>query len=174
MEYIMRYGNLFFNDALSVSIKSTLTGSGKKILDVNGGVVMRTDILDLKAPAGERGNVHYRQYVMLDGDGKECAVARPDYAQGEDPAVAGWPLCRMLKVDHAQLTIGGKEYLLTMRNSQNYSLSEKTGKIIVQIMHRGLCGGWTIDAADIFLPEIICGIFIFCRYIEQENEFLSV
>ena len=42
---------------------------------------------------------------------------------------------------------------------------------VMQIFHRGIVGGWNIEAMDNFAPEIICGIFVFCKYIEQENEF---
>lgn len=174
MEYIMKSGNLFLNDTLLVRIKSTFAGSEKKIFAADGELLMLTDICNLKAPLNERGNIRYRQYAMLDRNGKECVVAKPDYAESDDPAVVGWPICRMPRVDHAQICIGKKEYLLSMQNSQNYFLSEKQGKTVVQITHRGLCGGWDIDAADDFAPEIICAIFVFCRYIEQENEFLVV
>ncbi len=170
----MKSGNLFLDDTMSVRIKSTFVGSEKKIFAANGELLIRTGIYHLEAPPNEKDNVRYRQYVMLDGIGKECAIAKPDYAEGDDPAVVGWPICRMPRVDHAQLFIGRKEYLLTMKNSQTYFLSEKNGKVVVQILHRGLCGGWDIDAADDFVPEIICGIFVFCRYIEQENEFTVV
>lgn len=174
MKYIMKSGNLFLDDTMSVRIKSTFVGPEKKIFAANGELLIRTSIYHLEAPPNEKDNVRYRQYVMLDGIGKECAIAKPDYAEGDDPAVVGWPICRMPRVDHAQLFIGRKEYLLTMKNSQTYFLSEKNGKVVVQILHRGLCGGWDIDAADDFVPEIICGIFVFCRYIEQENEFTVV
>lgn len=174
MEYMMKSGNLFLNDTISVRIKSTFVSSEKKIFAANGELLMRTDICNLEASPNEKGNIRYRQYVMLDGSGKKRAIAKPDYAKEDDPSVAGWPICRMPKVDHAQLFIDRKEFLLTMKNSQNYFLSEKKGKIVVQIMHRGLYGGWDIDTAADFAPEILCGIFVFCRYIEQENEFLVV
>ncbi len=47
--------------------------------------------------------------------------------------------------------VRNREYLLT--DNEN------------QLVGSAICG---------FVPEIICGIFIFCRYIEQENEFLVV
>lgn len=174
MEYTMKSGNLFLNNTLSARIKSTFASSGKKILAANGRLLMRTELCTLEAPLSERGNICCRKYVMLDRNGKECAAAKPAYAKGEDPDASGWPVCRMPRVDHARLFIGGEEYLLSMRNSQNYFLSEKSGKIVVRIMHKGLCGGWTIAAADIFAPETVCGIFVFCRYMELENEFLVV
>lgn len=170
----MKSGNLFLNDTLSVQLKSTFADPEKKIFATNGRLLMRTDICSMEAPPTEKRNIRYRQYVMLDGNGKECAVAKPDYAEGDEPAVFGWRICRMPRVDHARLFIGRKEYLLSMRNSQNYFLCKKHGKIVIRIVHRGLCGGWNINAADDFAPEIICGIFVFCRYVEQGNQFLVV
>jgi len=61
-----------------------------------------------------------------------------------------------------------------MHNSQNYSMKDRSGYVILQIMHRGLMGGWLFHDDHGFAPEVLCGIFAFCRYIEQENEFLIV
>lgn len=61
-----------------------------------------------------------------------------------------------------------------MHNSQNYSLINNANSEVLRIMHKGISGGWIVEDTCGFLPEIICGIFIFCRYIEQENEFLIV
>lgn len=174
MKYIMKAGTLYFNDITSARIKGTFTGPEKKIYSDNGTMAMHTDIVNLDVPSNERGNVRYRQYILFDVNGNKHAVARPDYAEGDDPTVVGWPICRMPRVDHAKIVLDGKEYLLVMQNDQNYSLSEKSGKIVVQIFHRGLGGGWNIEATDDFVPETICGIFVFCKYIEQENEFLVV
>lgn len=66
------------------------------------------------------------------------------------------------------------EYLLVMQNDQNYLLSDKYSKAVIQIFHRRLVGGWDIEVMNDFAPEIICGIFVFCRYVEQENEFSIV
>lgn len=66
------------------------------------------------------------------------------------------------------------EYVLTMHNSQNYSLMDTNDLEVLCIMHKGIAGGWMVESNCGFAPEIICGIFTFCRYIEQENEFLIV
>ena len=100
--------------------------------------------------------------------------ARPGYAEGDDPGVVGWPICRMPRVDHANIVVNGEEYLLTMHNSQNYSLLNTRNSEVLRIMHKGIAGGWIVEDICGLVPEIICGIFIFCRYIEQENEFLIV
>ena len=67
-----------------------------------------------------------------------------------------------------------QEYDLTMHNAQNYSMKDQAGYVILQIMHRGLMGGWLLHDDHGFAPEVLCGIFTFCIYIEQENEFLVV
>lgn len=174
MRYIMRAGTLYSQDNGLVHIKGDLISAEKKIFSAEGTLLLRTDIRNLDTSSEKKGDVRFRQYRLLDAGGKECAVARPDYAEEEDPAVTGWPLCRMPKVDHARMIMGGKEYRLNMRNSQNYCLEKSTGEKVVQIFHRGLTGGWDLEAADEIAPEVICGIFVFCRYIEQENEFLIV
>lgn len=69
-------------------------------------------------------------------------------------------------MQNANIVVNGEEYLLTMHNSQNYSLINAHNSEVLRIMHKGIAGGWAV--------EDICGIFIFCRYIEQENEFLVV
>ena len=64
--------------------------------------------------------------------------------------------------------------ILEMHNCQNYSLKNCRGEVILQVMHRGICGGWNLVTNYDFVPEVICGLFLFCRYIEQENELLII
>ena len=80
----------------------------------------------------------------------------------------------MANLQNANIVVNGEEYLLTMHNSQNYSLINAHNSEVLRIMHKGIAGGWAVEDICGFVPEIICGIFIFCRYIEQENEFLVV
>ena len=173
MKYIMKAGTLYFNNIVSARIEGSFTGSEKKIYSANGSLIMHTDVANLEVPPNETVNVCYRQYILFDSSGNKCAVANPDYAKGDAPTVA-WPLCRMPRVDHAKIVYDKNEYLLVMQNNQNYLLSDKSGKSVMQIFHRGTVGGWNIEAMDDFAPEIICGIFVFCKYIEKENEFLVV
>lgn len=173
MKYIMKAGTLYFNNIVSARIEGSFTGSEKKIYSANGSLIMHTDVANLEVPPNETVNVCYRQYILFDSSGNKCAVANPDYAKGDAPTVV-WPLCRMPRVDHAKVVFDKNEYLLVMQNNQNYLLSDKSGKSVMQIFHRGIAGGWNIEAMDDFAPEIICGIFVFCKYIEQENEFSIV
>ena len=126
MKYIMKAGTLYFNDIMSARIKGSFIGSEKKIYSANGSMLMHTDIANLEVPPNEAGNVRYRQYILFDGSGNKCAVANPDYAEGDDPTVVGWPLCRMPRVDHAKVVFDKNEYLLLMQNNQNYLLKLPT------------------------------------------------
>lgn len=111
---------------------------------------------------------------MTDSESVVLMEAHPAYAKEDDPDVVGWSICRVPKVDHADILICGTKYLLTMHNSQNYSLKDEQENTKLQIMHCGIAGGWTMDANECFSPEILGGLFIFCRYMEQENEFIVV
>ncbi|MCR5089383.1 MAG: hypothetical protein K6C08_07735 [Oscillospiraceae bacterium] len=61
-----------------------------------------------------------------------------------------------------------------MYTGRRYDLQDRDGNSILRIVHRGISGGWNLETQYIFPAEIICGIFVFCRYIEYENEFLTV
>jgi len=174
MKYTMKAGVLYQDEKILVRLKSSFNGPEKNVILADGTLILRTDIRDLDVPAEKSGDVRFRRYIIFDENGKECAVAKPDYAEGDDPEIVGWPICRMPKIDHAQFLYHNDEYMLTMQNSQNYSLTDRSGKTDVQIFHRGLIGGWNIIADNKFTPEMICGIFAFCRYMERENEFLTV
>ena len=86
----------------------------------------------------------------------------------------GWPVCRMPRVDHADLQFDGADYQLRMDNEQNYSLADAQGRTCVQIMHRGMVGGWKVWTWRSMPAAFLCGLFVFCRYLEKENEFIVV
>lgn len=175
MNYIMKSSCLYseqYGETLA-KIKSTFSGPLKRILLSETNTEYHTDIRKLDAPAQRSGDVRFREY-FFGNPGNTMMTGQPGYAEGEDPLPAGWPVCRLPRVDHAQIRIGGNEYHLTMHNSQNYTLQDENGYVILRIIHRGLIGGWLFHDYHGFAPEILCGLFAFCRYIEQENEFLIV
>ena len=61
-----------------------------------------------------------------------------------------------------------------MENVQNYVLTDAQGRCAVRIIHRGMSGGWKLDVSQPLSPSLLCGLFIFCRYLEKENEFVVV
>lgn len=113
------------------------------------------------------------EYRLLDCSGNPVIRAFPHYAPEDDPSIKGWPLNRLPRINTLQFEMNG-HYVLTMLNSSNYSLCREDGSEVMRIIHRGLIGGWNIEEWSDFSPEIICGLFVFCRYLEHENEFETV
>lgn len=175
MRYVLRDRVLSFEGGKSLlKIKSLFSTSQKRILFMNDELAAKTIIRSKECETANSSDVRAHAYVMLDAQGMEMAVGSPDYAEGEDPIVAGWPICRMPRVDHASIDLGEKICLLKMLNNRNYQLLDDKGQIVVQIVHKGLIGGWDIDASDCLSPTFLCALFAFCRYIEKENELLVV
>ncbi len=176
MQYTIKAGDLYKSDSQTAlaKIKSALIGPQRQIFSIAGKLRLTADARYLDESKASSGDVRNREYILSDNGNRPIASARPGYADGDDPDVVGWPICRMPRVDHANIVVNGEEYLLTMHNSQNYSLINTHNSEILRIMHKGIAGGWAVEDICGFAPEIICGIFIFCRYIEQENEFLIV
>lgn len=176
MRYIMKSGILSIPEGAKklAQIKSTF-GGAKKYISLYGSTTQyhaNIDIMD--TPSEKSGDVRYRIYTLKNECNEVLMEAHPGYAKDDDPAVLGWPICRAPKVDHADVLIANSAYLLVMHNSQNYSLRNKDGSTVLQIIHKGISGGWTIKTVETFNALVLCGLFIFCRYIEQENEFIVV
>lgn len=175
MKYVMMSGILYREpNCVIAKLKSVFVGSEKRVYRKDGSLALKTIIRELDAPDAKWTDVRFRNYVMLDTTDKEIAVARPNYAEGDDPSVVGWPICRMPRVDRADLEVQGNKYTLTMQNNKNHVLKNVDGQIIVQIIRRRLTGGWNIDVSERIAPELLCGLIAFCMYMEQENEFLCV
>ena len=116
------------------------------------------------------GDVRFHRYAALDAAGREIAAAVPDYAPAEEPESAGWPLSRMPRADRARMMWRGQAYSLTMRSPCRYLLLDGFGQEAACIARRGLAGTWQIDARDVFPPALLCAVFVFCRWLEKENE----
>jgi hypothetical protein len=176
MRYIIKSGILSSekNGEVYAKMNGTFWGAEKTIYLPNMEEIYHINIKCRKPVVNQINDVRFKTYTLTDTHGTVIMEARPNYANGDDPDMVGWPICRAPRVDHAEILSRGKPYMLIMHNNQNYSLISKSGDTILQIMHRGLSGGWTIDATARFSPEEICGIFTFCRYMEQENEFIVV
>ncbi len=166
MKYAMKGGALYRGEALTARIRGTASGPEKSIFSPDGQLLLRTT-LRISDSSGE--DARLRQYVLLDADGREAALGTPDYIKDGQSADRGLPAA-----DRAWVAIGEEKYRLTMKNSQNYLLESQAGEAVVQVLHRGLAGGWDIDADDELGPGILCGIFVFCRYLEQENGLLDI
>ena len=128
-----------------------------------------------EVPTGERiCDVCSRQYLLKNSDGEILLSGVPKYADENGPFIVWKFGYRMPRVKSAELMFQDRIGLLQMINSQNYRLTDSSGKVILTLSRRGFSRCWNLDAAEEFCPEFLCGIFIFCRYMEQENELLIV
>ncbi len=168
MKYILKSSVLYREDTPVARIGRKFSTAERDICSPDGTQMMRTRIVD---SAENTGDVRSRRYILEDLRDHMVIEAVPGYAEDEDPKVYGWPLSHMPRTDHTDLKIKDQPYRLVMLNSQNYVLYGDDGKAAVQIVHRGISGGWNIEADRLFSPALLCGLFVFCRYIESENEF---
>ncbi len=176
MRYMIKTGVLSVPESgrILARIRGSFWGGGRTIALEEGGPIYETAVDTADAPQMRSGDVRFRSYILKNSAGLVLMQAHPGYAGDEDPDVAGWPLCRMPRVDHAQVQLQGTQYLLVMHNSQSYALCREGGAEVLRILHRGLPGGWLLETAQEFPAQVLCALFLFCRCIERENEFVTV
>ena len=176
MRYTLKSGVLYESNSVNIlaKIKSSVIGSEKKIYSAVDKLMLKASIHYLNKSTTNNSDISNREYLLIDCENVIVCTAYPQYAEDEDPTVMGWPICRLPRVNHASINLNEEKYVLTMQNNQNYVLTDINNFEILRVMHNGIGGGWTLDDSYGFSHEILCGIFIFCRYIEQENEFLIV
>lgn len=176
MKYTLRTGSLYQESSAEplARIKCSTPGPNKKIYLQGDTVVLQADIVIQNGVNVQQGNVQNRRYELTNQDGQKISEARPGYADGENPDQMGWPICRLPKVDHAQLFIHERTLLLIMHSDKEYSIHDEGGVCILTIAHKGISGGWMIQDNFGFTPDVLCGLFAFCRYLEKENEFIVV
>ncbi len=176
MFYILKSGFLYEEStgAKVAQIKNNLCDSKKNIFLLDESNMFQTDVIVKDDTDKKQGDVRTKSYLLNNMKNDILIKAEPQYAETDNPDLVGWPISHLPKVDHATVKIGNISYELVMHNSQNYALVDENKDIVMQIMHQGIMGGWKLDSKEEFSPEMLCGLFVFCRYIEQENEFMVV
>ena len=176
MKYILKSGLLMNEkeEKILAQIKPILIGWNKEIFSTDGTMLLNTTVETDVSLARINGDVRSRKYIMYDNAGKELAFAHPYYDDRNNPDIKGWPACYIPKVNLAKIQYMDMEYILTRHDNTYYTFITKENKIAITIKHRGINGGWTIEANDKLTPQIICGFFIFCKYLERENEFILI
>lgn len=173
MNYCMKSGVLYSAEDHTVKarIKSAFSNPDSLIsLPGSEGTYKATVFSSL--PQSE--DVRNYTYVMTDPLDHTLLKASPDYAPGALDTAAPAPLHRIPRVDHAAVSMNGESFELKMHDSTHYSLQNALAHPVMELNHRGVTGGWNITAENTLSPAILCGLYIFCRYIEQENEFYVV
>ena len=102
MKYTIKAGVLYKNESqLALArIKSALIGPQRKIFSIAGELLSTADVRYLDESKASSGDVRNREYILTNNGNQLVCSARPGYADGDDPNVVGWPICRMPSVDH--------------------------------------------------------------------------
>lgn len=176
MRYVVRANALYavHTEQLLAKARRAFLGSENVITLPDDTPALTTSILSADMPGVQRGDVRFHRYVMLDGQQAAVAEGFPNYAQEDDPDVNGWPLCRLPRANHVRIRMEGTEYLLIMHDGRHYTLKNLEGDTVMDITHRGLCGGWNLETKKEFAHPVVCGLYLFCRYLEKENEWMIV
>ena len=164
MRYFLKSGVLYLenlSDTLA-RIKSTLAGPQKMIYGRNSELLLVAGFSFLNEDKIHTGDVRNKVYQLTDSSGCTVASAFPGYAKEDDPDIAGWPLCRLPKVDHASVILDQSQYALRMHSNQHYSICNADGKDLLHVQHKGITGGWIIDDYSGLRPDLLCGMFVFC------------
>ena len=170
--YVIRGGCLYNEGKPVMSIRTTLGSQEMEIIDSAQKPIFKTSVVDAdEVSPVKSGDVRNKRYVIRDMEGHTYASGRPEYANSEAPEKKGWPVNRLPMADDVDMYMEDRHFHIHMNNSRNYDISDGKGAHSMNIRHKGLKGGWDIETEGRLKPEDICGIFVFCRYLERENEF---
>ena len=97
MKYTIKAGVLYKNESqlALVRIKSALLGPQRKILSIAAELLLTADARYHDESKASSGDVRNRVYLLRDNENQLVGSACPGYADGDDPNVVGWPICRM-------------------------------------------------------------------------------
>lgn len=168
MKYLIRAGKLFSIEngkaSLSLaSIQSPFYSVRRTILSAEGQAALFTDIR-VHSRSGKKAR---NQYIITDLQRHVVLSGKPECSADDNPD-------HVPRTDRVQLEINQSICSLQMLNSQNYRLENAHGQKVVEIIHNGIDGGWTVEADPSMSPELLLGIFIFSRYLDKENKFVVI
>lgn len=168
MKYLIQAGKLFAIEngkaSLSLaSIQSPFYSVRRAILSAEGQVLLFTDIRADSRSGRKAGN----QYIITDAQRNVVLSGKPECSADGDPG-------HIPRADRVQLEMNQSVCSLRMLNSQNYRLENAQGQKVVEIIHNGIGGGWTVEADASVSPALLLGIFIFSRYLDKENKFVVI
>lgn len=174
MKYKMKAGVLYQEDTIQGRVEGGLCTRNRSIFSPEGQVLFHAEIREREYVTERGEKIKGHRYVMDTPDGQCYASAQPDYTPWEMAETGKLPANRIPKIDYAWLNLQDQKYVLIMGNSCTYRLLMMSGKKMVQINHCGIGGGWVVETWKDFPPAFLCGLFVFCRYLERENELLLI
>lgn len=171
MKYYIHFGKLYAmkensQGACLCYLKKPMYSLNKVIVSSDGNVITKTEVIQMNRSK----RLENRRYLLKDAEDHVRAEGQLRYAEGADQ----WPVCHAPRVDSVLLRMGDSKYVLKMLNSQNFTMTDMDGNRVMGIIHDGVNGGWLVNDNGTFNSCDIMGVFIFCRYLDKENEFMVV
>ena len=134
----------------------------KTILSPDGRIKLYADIKTCE------GGEHSRQQIYVLSDALNQTILSGSLVYPENLS-----LLNDRPVNQIMFTMDHKIYHLFMRSSQEYCIMDEDSWVAARLSHSIKGGGWYVEADPVFSPFILMGLFIFCRYLDRENEFAS-
>ena len=167
MKYLIKAGKLYILDNERPStklacLKMPYYPTRKTILSPDGRIKLYADIKTC-----EGGEHSLEQiYILSDSLNQTILSGSPVFPENLS-LLNGQP------VNQIKFIMDHKGYDLFMRSSEEYCIMDEESWVTVRLVHNIKGGGWNVDADPVFSPFILMGLFIFCRYLDRENEYVS-
>ena len=163
MKYLIKAGSLYQIDngrpgTKLACLKSPYYPVKKTILSPDGRIRLFAEI----RPSGNREQM----YILSDSLNQIILSGSPGYSK--NLTISSEPHLNQIKI-----TLEHRIYNLFMKNTQECLMMDENSWVSAKLTHRGTGGGWLLEADPVFSPYILMGLFIFCRYLDKENEFLT-
>jgi len=167
MKYFIKAGKLYQIDngrpgVKLACLKTPYYPMKKAILSPDGRIKLYADI---KSGQGREISGE-RIYVLYDPLNQTILSGIPVYSDNLS-------LLSGMSANQIRLTMEHRLYDLFMRSTREYCIMDENSWVAVKLEHCTEGGGWSVEADPVFSPFILMGLFIFCRYLDKENEFIT-
>lgn len=166
MKYLIKSGNLYQIDngrpsSKLACLKTPFYPVKKTILSPDGEVRLIADV----QRAGNTGKSRDCIYTLMDPLNQVVLTGHPIF--NEHHVEFNAP-----RINHIKLYMNHKIYELSMKNNLECNLVDQRNWSVAKLVHNEKSGGWLLEADPVFSPYILMGLFLFCRYLDKENEFI--
>ena len=167
MKYLIKTGKLYQIDngrpgAKLACLKPPYYPVRKTILSPDGSIKLYADIKTCKGSEPNRDQL----YILSDSLNQTILSGSPVYTKK-------LLLLDGIAANQIKLTMDHKPYNIYMKSCQEYCIMDENSWVAARLEHNPKGGGWLVESYPVFNPFILMGIFIFCRYLDKNNEFMT-
>lgn len=168
MNYLIKSGNLYQIDngrpgSKLACLKTPFYSVKKTILSPDGEVRLIADVQHSE----NTGKIPKCTYTLMDPLNQVVLTGYPTYNKN-------YIALNAPRINHIKLFMNHKIYELSMKDNLECNLVDQSNYNIANLVHNKKGGGWLLKADPVFSPYILMGLFLFCRYLDKENEFIMI